>query len=234
MGSTAYERLVVASQAFLDPGWLPPEEDCPELADLREQHERLLAACDEALAELGEATRAVEQARGQRADALRDAFLSGSGPESVTLAEPDESALAEARSVYDAATAALEAFVASAQAQIEERGPQIRDGINGRLREADAKRAEARKLLEEANRLEAEPRRLLNWLDRYTTVTDTFSGEQRKASVLGPIAYETLGLPERLPAPELFHEITGLPPATVVEVGGDEVTDEEREAMQHA
>ena len=53
-------------------------------------------------------------------------------------------------------------------------------------------------------------------------------------SVLGPIAYEMLGVPIREPVPELFQEIAGLPPATVIDVGTDGITDDEREAMNGA
>ena len=84
-GVSAYERVLVASPAFLDRGWLPPESDCAELADLRVGHERLLDACADALRELSEARRAVETAGEARSDALREAFLAGESPDTVEL-----------------------------------------------------------------------------------------------------------------------------------------------------
>jgi hypothetical protein len=233
-GVTAYERVLTASRVFLDPGWLPPAADCEELADLRAEHERLLAACADALANVGEVQIAVDLAAEARGDALREAILAGQNPATVDLLEPDDTGVREAQRIYEAACEVLEQFVTRAQEQIEERAPTVRAGVEGLVRDAHEKRMEARRLLEEADRLEAEPKRLLHWLDRYTTVEDPMSGEQRKASVLGPIAYESLDLPRREPVPELFEEIAGLPPATVIDVGSDEISEQEKEAMTRA
>jgi hypothetical protein len=219
-GVSAYERVLVASPAFLDRGWLPPETDCVELADLRASHERVLDACTDALRQLSEAKRVVESAGAARTDALRDAILAGRSPASVDLPEPDETAVADALRVYNAASEALESFVTTAQEQIAARAPEVRNGLGALLRNAHAKRAEARRLLDEADRLEAEPKRLSHWLDRYTG-----------HSVLGPIAYESLPAPTRVPAPPLFDEIAGLPPATVIGIGSDDLTPEEKEAL---
>jgi hypothetical protein len=230
----AYERILVANRACLDRGWLPPAAECPELAELRAKHERLLDACDEALAKVSTAREAVDRGRAARSDALRKAILEGRSPASIKLAEPDDAPVRDARRVYDAATEALEQFLATALEQIAELAPQIEDGLAGRQREAEAKRAEARRLLEEADRLAAEPRRLRNWLDRYTTTEDPLTGERRKTSTLGPIPFETMDLPVRVPVPPLFEEIAGLPPATVIGIGSDELTDEEMEAISRA
>jgi hypothetical protein len=222
-GVSAYERVLVASPAFLDRGWLPPENDCAELADLRKDHQRLLDACGDALSQVHEAKYAVETAGGMRSDALRDAILAGESPSSVELPEPDLTAVEAAGRVYAAATEVLESFIGSALEQIAARAPEVQRGLAALQQKADAKRAEARRLLDEADRLDARPRRLANWISRYT-------GE----SVLGPIAYEALDAPMRVPVPPLFDEIAGLPPATVVGVGSDDLTPEELEAMSHA
>lgn len=219
----AYERVLVASAAFLDRGWFPPAADCEELADLHEEHERLLDSCAEALNRVGNARVNFERVGQDRSQALRTAIAEGKSPAHVKLPEPDDTAVREARRVYEAACDVLEQFVARAQAEIAERAPQIRANLGRLVRDAHAKRAEARRLLDQADRLEAQPRRLSNWLDRYT-------GD----SMLGPIAYETLGIPVREPVPELFEEIAGLPPATVIDVGNDEISDEEMEAMSRA
>jgi hypothetical protein len=219
----AYERLVVASQAFLDAGWLPPAADCPELANLRAEHERLLEACRAALAQLGEARQAADDAAEARVTALREAFVAGSDPKTVKLPLPDRAPVEEAARLYEAASEALEQFVLDAQREIAARSSSIRSSIEARVRSAAVKRAEARALLAEADRLDAEPKRLSNWLDRYT-------GD----SVLGPYAFELLDVPVREPVPELFQEIAGLAPGDVIDVGSDELTEEELEAIRNA
>jgi hypothetical protein len=102
--------------------------------------------------------------------------------------------------------------------------------VGERLRLADEKRHEARRLLAEAATLAAHPKRLLSWLDRYVTVEDTFSGETRKRNALGPIAFSSTDLPVSVPPPDLITEMV-LGPAEVADVGSDELTDEEKEAL---
>ena len=124
----------------------------------------------------------------------------------------------------------MEIFVSRALAEIETTAPTIEANVAARLRLADEKRAEARRLLAEADTLAAHPKRLLSWLDRYITIEDNFSGETRKRSTLGPIAFSATDVPLPVPAPELFNEIV-LGPAQVTSVGADELLPEEIEAM---
>jgi hypothetical protein len=71
-------------------------------------------------------------------------------------------------------------------------------------------------------------------LDRYVTVTDDFSGETRKRSVLGPIAFSDTDVPLPVPVPDIFNEIAGLGPAEVLDIGGDSLLPEEEEAISAA
>jgi hypothetical protein len=228
----------VASPAFLDPGWLPPEGECPELADLRQEHTRLLKACADALDQVAEARQDLEQAKLARQSILRKAIASGERPEQIKPVRVQTSKLHEATQMFEAASDVLEEFVANAQKQIRERAPQIHASLAEHFVKADEKRKEAGRLLAEADRLEAAPKRMTNWLDRYT-------GQ----NVLGPIAFESMGMPMREPVPQMFREIANLPPQPVTlsqdyvehaanpdieDVGDDAITPEEMEAMKHA
>ena len=232
-----YTRLLTADQArgrvYVEPGWLPADADCPELAGLRDEHERLLAVVGEKLHALNALTRAVRDAEAKRSDAVRDAILAGDDPASIEIEQPSDDEIARARTDYEAAAAALEVWVGRTLARIDETAPQIDAAIAQRLAAAEEKRREALRLIEEAARLAAEPQRLRRWLERYVTVTDAFSNERRKASVLGPIAFDALDLPEKEPVPELIREIAGLAPAQVVDVGSDELDATERAAIRN-
>src|SRR5690348_11990778 len=101
------------NRALTDAGWLPPAEDCHALADLREAHERVLAASTEA----GKAASALSQRREAELEAVRaaeeEALFSGKEVElpkvTVTKAEIDE-----ARMKAQAARDALQRFVRQA------------------------------------------------------------------------------------------------------------------------
>jgi len=217
----AYERVLIASQAFLDPGWLPPPEDCEPLADLRAEHVRLLASVREARAELSGLRQEQDAANAERAAALHNAYLNGPSAALPAAVVVDTS---EANERYDAACEALEAFINDAQLQIAERAPQIRAALRDRSLAADEKRAEARRLLAEADRLAAEPITLDGWLARY-------DGRYH----LGPIAYGVLDQAMPVEAPEMFKEIAGLTSRGVIEIGDDNlITDEEMEAINNA
>lgn len=220
MGTGAYERLLSVSQVFFDPGWLPPPEECEQFADLREQHLRLLDAVKSTLAKLSAARERVDGTQAQRQAAMREAFLTGTAAE---LPPPPDVDLSEERAEYEAACEALEQFVQRAQAQIAARAPQVRAKLRERSLAAEEKRAEARRLLEEADGLASRPRALLYYLDRYTG-----------RSALGPIAYYQLGVPLPEPVPELFQQVARLAPGEVIEVGDDNLTDEELEAISNA
>jgi hypothetical protein len=220
VGSTAYERVITRSRAFVDPGWMPGAEDAPELADLSADHVRLLTAMNDALAQVGEARAALDGAANTRADALRDAFATGKDTSKLKLREPDGTDLEAAIELYEAAAEALEIFIVRANEEVFTRAPVIEERLAHQLMAAEEKRAEARALLAEAERMAGEPQRLHNWLARFT-------GESK----LGPYAFAQMPLPWVGPMPGsadlVFREGEG----QVAEIGSDEITPEERLAM---
>lgn len=222
-------RYLEDNPAAMNRGWIPPAAECPELGDLRTEHERLLSGFHEANKTLGDLRRAAEADAARRGDALRDAILAGGSPTTTAFPEssvtPDE--LEEAQQRAEVARDALQQFAERAVETVCELAPHIRAGLANRLRLAEEKRREARELLAEADRLSAEPRRLNNWLARAT-------GD----SVLGLFPFEQMDLPTPTPVPELFQEIAGLglepDNGEVVGLGSDQPTHEELEAMTHA
>jgi hypothetical protein len=233
--NSAHERIISRDQArgrtFLSPGWLPPEAECPELADLRAEHLRLLSAVDQALTKLSAMRVAAESAESRRSDAVREAIRAGKDASRVKVTAPDTLAIERAGRDYESAGEALELFVQDALREIEQTAPAIEAALAERISAAAAKRAEARCLLAEADRLAADPKRLQSWLDRYVSVTDNFSGESRKRNALGPIAFDATDVPLPTPVPDVISEIAGLGPAEVLGVGSDELLPEETEAL---
>src|SRR5436853_4463057 len=69
MDENARWEFLFKNPAVSDPGWLPPQDEVPELADLRADHERLLAARTEA----GQAAYALRQRRERELEAQRAA-----------------------------------------------------------------------------------------------------------------------------------------------------------------
>ena len=205
-------------------GWLPTAEECPELADLREQHEHVLTTFADSLRAAGDLRRRAETETAAHADALKDAILAGRGTNSGDLPEVGvaEADVQQAVQRAQVARDALQQFARQATDAIRERAATIQARLDARLREADAMRQQARQLLIEADRIGAEPRRMRNWVERAT-------GD----SALGLYPYAEMAAPLPTPVPAIFEEIAGLPTPTVVEVGGDDITGEV-EVMSHA
>ena len=160
-------RLLEDWSALTRAGWLPDAESCPTLADLREAHERVLAAAAEASATAGDlAKRREDELEAIRA-AEEDALFRGkeADPPPLTVTEDE---IAEARARAEAGRDAVQRFVLYAVEQTREREPEIMAALDSARKEAADKRAEAQKLLAEADRLEAAPKRLMFWLDRIT------------------------------------------------------------------
>jgi hypothetical protein len=218
-------RFLEDNPATTNPGWFPSAVDCPELAELRAKHERLLLGFHEALKALGDLKSRAESEKERQGKSLLDAILAGGSPTTTPLPEPSvtEEELAEAGQRAEVARDALQTFAEDAVQSVRAQAGAIRAGLAGRFGEADAKRDEARRLLAEAERLSAEPMRLQHWLDRATG-----------ASVLGLYPFEQMEVPVPVPVPGLFQEIAGLAPGEVIEVGGDEPTGYEVEVMTHA
>jgi hypothetical protein len=153
------------NRAVTDAGWLPPAEDCPALADLREAHERVLAAA----AEASKTAADLHRQRNAELEALRaaeeEALFSGKDTKTpdVTVTEDE---IAEARVKAEAARDALQRWVRQAIEQVREREGEIVAALEETALAAIAKRVEAQRLLAEADAMERTPQRLQLWLAR--------------------------------------------------------------------
>ena len=183
MDENARWEFLFKNPAVVDPGWLPPQDEVPELADLRADHDRLLAA----RADAGQTAFALRQRREQELEAQRaareQALLDGEDARLPKLTVT-EAKLAAAVADAEAAQDALQSFVQRAVMQVVERESDLLSGLDAITRDADGKRAEAQALLDEAARMEAGTKRLRNWLTRVT-------GE----SALGLYPYEQMETP---------------------------------------
>src|SRR4051794_4224475 len=112
-----YRRLTVRRWRYLEdnpatmnPGWIPPAAECPELAELRAEHERLLAGSHEALKALSELKGRAESEKERRGDALLGAILAGGSATETEFPEPavTEEQLAEALQRAEVARDALQ------------------------------------------------------------------------------------------------------------------------------
>jgi DNA primase len=158
-------RLLEGEPALTRPGWLPPAEDCPALADLREAHERVLAATAEASRAALDLRRQQEAELEAVRSAEEEALFSGKLAEVPTVTVGDQE-VTEAGERAQAARDALQRFVQHAVEQVREREPEIVAALDEARTEAATKRAEARRLQAEADELERTPKRITLWLDR--------------------------------------------------------------------
>lgn len=156
-----------SSPAVTQAGWLPPAEDAPALADLREAHLRVLAAAAEASAVAGELVRQREAELEAVRAAEEDALLLGKAADLPPVTVTDAQ-IAEARAKAEAARDALQTFAKRAVEEVSELEPEIMAALDEARREAAAKREQAQALLAEADRLEMTPKRMGFWLARVT------------------------------------------------------------------
>ncbi len=190
-------RLLEDEPAVTRPGWLPPAEDCPALADLHEGHVRVLAATAEALRAAADVSRRQEAELDAVRAAEEEALFSGQPGEipSVTVGDQE---ITEARERAHAARDALQRFVHHAVEQVREREPEILSALEETREQAAAKRAEARRLLAEADELEKTPQRVALWLDRICG-----------RSHLGHFPYDDMAAPAPSEALDLEAAIAG-------------------------
>lgn len=161
-------RFLEDNPALVQPNWLPPEDEAPELAELRAEHVRLITLrADKARAafELKRKSDAEAQARD---DALREAYLEGAD---ATAGLPDftvyEDDLTEAGREYEAATDALQTFTQRATKQLAELAPDLITKLDARIaEEAEPLRRQALDLMARADAIEMNARRMRNWLSR--------------------------------------------------------------------
>lgn len=181
-------RFLEDHRAVTFPGWLPPADDCPALADLREAHERVLAAA----AEAWHAAAELRHQRETELEAVRaaeeQAMFAGEPADLPDLTVSEEEIAVASRSA-EAARDAFQRFALNAIEQLREREQQILEELDGARQQAATKRAEAQKLLAEADALEQTPKRVELWLARYNGT-----------SHLGPFPYsETVAPPPSQP-----------------------------------
>ena len=185
--------LLENNPALLQPGWLPPEGVCPELAAFRAEHERLLAAVRAESAAAHEIRKRHELEEAERADRLTAAFLTNGGDPGTDTRQTEQeryAELADAGLRVEAATDALVAFLGEALPQIRALTPDLYASVDGRWQEAEAQIAEARRAVAEAEQQAIELVRLRNWLDRESGVSALghFPYDQMPAAVPQPAA----------------------------------------------
>jgi hypothetical protein len=184
-------RWLEDNPALLMRDWLPPEDEWPELAELRTEHERLLDARTEAWEAAGELTGRFSAEDEARSEEMKVALREGREPDEVPVTSGEQRAdeSREAIALWDSATEVLVEFLQEATDEIADRAPELYAQLGQEEREAEAKREEARRMLAEADRRVAGITRKRHWLDRG-------SG----ASKLGHYPYEQMPIPEA-PAP---------------------------------
>src|SRR6266540_7289530 len=99
--------------AMRSPSWFPPEEVWPELAHLRNEHQRLLAVVNSEGSALREVQQRHETEDAARAEALKASFLTNGderGEDSRETEEYRQSDLEDARLRVEAACDALITF----------------------------------------------------------------------------------------------------------------------------
>lgn len=172
--------------ALSDPGWMPPPEAWPELAELQAEHVRLLAVTREETAKLSKLHKQREDKEAARGNTMKAAFLAGKSPmdekgkRAQTRLDLD---IEEARLRAEAATDALATFLTEAIAEIEHRAPEWYATLDSRRADAEVKREAARRLLAEADAVVGEAHRMHSWLDR-----------ESGRSALGHFPYEQIGV----------------------------------------
>src|SRR5690349_8036128 len=134
--------LVEDHPALLRADWLPPEDVAPELAELRREHLRLLAARQEA-ADIAGATNTGYRREDEAHEAeLAAALREGREPEQLKRTPHQERVRAQTENVrrYNIANDVLVEFLASAVADISERAPELYTVLDGRAAESSEKR----------------------------------------------------------------------------------------------
>jgi hypothetical protein len=177
-------EFLYKNPGVLDPGWLPPAAEVEELADLRAEHERLLAAREKAEHDAATLRRKSAAEVEARRAAHESAFL-GKAKVSIPKMTVTAEALDDAGAKSAAAQDALQSFIQNAIVQITEREPDLLAGLDKIVKEADAKRAKAKVLADEAERMEGGTKKLRMWLGRATG-----------RSHLGQFPYERMAVPQ--------------------------------------
>lgn len=178
--------LLENNPALLRADWLPTADVCPDLAPQRAEHERLLGIARQEADALGVLRARHEAEDAARGETLKAAFLTGGEPgeDGRETEEQRDTDLADAELRVEAAYDALVVFLTEAVAEVQHRAPEWYEVLEGRRTNAQAKLAEARRLLAEAESQAGEIERFAFWLDRE-------SGK----SALGHIPFAEIGTP---------------------------------------
>lgn len=163
-------RLLQEELALVRRDFFPTDEEWPAFAGYQGEHLRLLDLRAEIATAYGDLRRKFEHEEEERAEALSSAFLSGGEAEAGETTPPEEreAQLKEAWLRVEAANDALVAFLQKALAEIKARDADFYGELQERQTAAEAKRAEAQRLLAEADLLVAGTRKQHLWLDRTT------------------------------------------------------------------
>lgn len=163
----AERRLLEEAPALSNPGWIPPDA-WPELAELREQHLRILGEFKRTARAWSDLTHRYEQEDEARTAALQEGYRLGMEPELLDFTPPQErvAALAEAKVHYEAAREALEQFLREALAQMRAEQPVALERLRAHADELMRKRAEARRMLAATDAATADLDRLHTWVVR--------------------------------------------------------------------
>jgi hypothetical protein len=159
------------TRTFRYRNWLPPDSGWPELDQLHVEHVRLLdavAAAGSAVDAIRNRHKAEDEAR---VEALRDAVRANSDPTDVpvgTSPEDRQAELAAAVEQRNAVLDALDEFLGETLTTLAERREEWVVDIRRQASEAEAKRAEARRLVAEADNIVAEVQKMAIWLARST------------------------------------------------------------------
>jgi hypothetical protein len=202
-------RFLEDNPAVTRAGWLPPAAEVPELADLRANHERLIAAVEETAQEAS----ALSRKRNAELEAQRAAhergFIGGEPQKMPPLTVGDDQ-VAEAVFQADAARDALQTYVQTVIAEIKQREQKLLDQMDEIRRAADVRRAEAQRMLDEAELAELSTKKLSGWLARAT-----------ERSHLGHYPYDELPLP--VPVADQMRTLADLHEAAHPEMGFEEI-----------
>lgn len=163
-------QLLQDQLALVRPDWMPTPEEWPAFAEYQGEHVRLLDLRNAEAKQYGDLRRSFEREEAERSEALSAAFLSGGEVDASNATPPEEqqAQLHEAWLRVEAANDALLAFVHKTLAEVKENEAALYGELQERVETAEEKRAEAQRLLAEADLLVGGVKRQHHWLDRTT------------------------------------------------------------------
>jgi hypothetical protein len=160
--------------ALMDRGWLPAETEWPEFTELRDEHHRLLDACDRTIRIATEAN-ARFRVEDERLEAeMADALAKGRKEKRNLPLTPPEARRKEQsdnRKRINVTITALVEFLERAIKEIKERAPDLYEQLAAEDAVAEQKREKAARLLAEAEQVVAGVQRKRMWLNRESGAT---------------------------------------------------------------